>query len=292
MLCVVVRLLYVLAALGGCNVVLGLDHVDAVSQACGPYGEAVPVALSPLLGSGAHDLSVADDGISGAVVTDVDATSLTHPVTLDDTTMTWGPDTSVSTNVLDTVRGHRITADTILATPPGYGEVDVYQRFASGWAATGMNIDHDQNFEFYAGTERDVYDTMGNLVDRTVTLVKRRTMSLARSQIVVTSSDARDINTFAEELSRTAPLNAQTGLQPTHAVMTDDRRTIVYAATLDNGTSSVFETTFDETTQAWQPGTAVVGVDKTGAEDEPWINADCSRIWFRRNGVVYQADKQ
>ena len=33
-------------------------------------------------------------------------------------------------------------------------------------------------------------------------------------------------------------------------------------------------------------------VNTGGAEDEPWINADCSRIWFRRDGVVYQAQAQ
>lgn len=292
MLTLVARLLFTLVALGGCQVVFGLDQVQPPPKlACGPYAKPTPVMFDPTL-VGAHDLSVLDDEMHGAVVIDADNLSRTVPVALD-TTGTWIPEVGIATGGLSTLRGHRTAVDRILATDTSKGnaQIDVYTLSGAAWSAISPTVDGDSNYELYAGNERDVVSGTVQ-VYRRVTLVKRRT-STNRSQIVVTNLDmAVDSTSFHEDVNRTALLNAQTDIQPTHAEMTDDRRTIVYAAAATGETSDVFVTTFDDAQMAWPAGERIGTLNTSGIEDEPWINADCSRIWFRRDGVVYQAQAQ
>jgi hypothetical protein len=291
MLALVARLLFMLAPLCGCQVAFGLDHVDDTTLACGPYAKPVPVMFDESLAT-AHDLSVLDDGIHGAVVTDFDNLSSMQPVMLD-SGGTWVPDLATGSTGLTTLRGHRVALDRILATDTSKAnhEVDVYTLTGTMWAAITPIVDADPSYELYAGNERDVLT--GTVMSyRRVTLVKRHTAA-NHSQIVVTNLDmAVDPTSFHEDLPRTALLNSQTDVQPTHAEMTDDRKTIVYAAAATGEQSDLFVTTFDDTQLAWPPGQRIGSLDTSGAEDEPWINADCSRIWFRRDGVVYQAEAQ
>lgn len=294
MLMLVARLVFALVALTGCQVAFGLDSLDAPAKlACGPYAAATPVAFDPAL-AGAHDLSVVEDGMHGAVVIDSDNLSRTVPVALDAAGTTWIPDPGAGTNGLSTLRGHRIAIDRIIATDTSKGnvEVDVYMLSGTLWGAVAPVVDGDAAFELYAGTERDQL-TGSTATYRRVTLVKRHTSVANRSQIVVTNLDlASDPTSFHEDLNRTALLNSQTDVQPTHAEMTGDRRTIVYAAAASGEKSDLFVTTFDDSQTAWPPGERIAELDTAGAEDEPWVNADCSRIWFRRDGVVYQAQAQ
>jgi hypothetical protein len=292
MLPLVVRHLSALVALSGCQVVFGIDPVEAPPKlACGPYAKPLEVAFDASL-AGAHDLSVLDDEMHGAVVVDADNLSKTVPVVLDGAG-TWIPDASVTATGLDTLRGHRIAPDRVLATDTSKGntQIDVYANTGTLWAAMTPVVDGDTSFELYAGNERDVISS-GATTYRRVTMVKRRTTT-SHSQVVVTNFDiAVDSTSFHEDPSRTALLNSVADIQPTHAEMTDDRRTIVYAATAIGEQPDLFVTTFDDTQQAWPPGERISTLNTTGAEDEPWINADCSRIWFRRDGVVYQAQAQ
>lgn len=294
MLAIVARLLFTLVALGGCTLVFNVEPIPGPGKlACGPYGTPQPVAFSSALqGLGAHDLSVTADGMAGAVVVDVDNTSSTIPVMLDPS-QTWVEDTSAGPTSLMGLRGHRVAADTILATSSTAGnhEVDTYKLASGAWSAMAPIVDSDPSFELYAGNEGDVLSGT-TVVYRRVVLVKRR-VTTPHSLVIVTNFElATDPTSFHEDVNRTFPLDAATGMEPTHAAITADRRTLVYAATPNGAKSELFVSTFDDTQSAWLAGDRITSLDTAGAEDEPWVNGDCSRIWFRRDGVVYQAQAQ
>lgn len=294
MLLAVARLLFALVALGGCTLVFNVEPLPGPGKlACGPYGAPTPVAFSAaLMTAGAHDLSVTGDGTLGAVVVDVDNVPSTRPVMLDGS-QTWIDDPAGFASTLTGTRGHRVASDTMLLTSAAnsHHEVDTYKLAATGWAQIAPIVDSDPGFELYAGNESD--NLQGTTVTyRRVLLVKRRTTT-PHSLVVVTNFElATDPTSFHEDLNRTAPLDAATDLQPTHAVITADRKTIVYAATASGANSDLFVSTFDVDQNAWLVGDRLASLDTDGAEDEPWVNGDCSRIWFRRDGVVYEAQAQ
>jgi hypothetical protein len=275
-----------LVAMSGCDLVIGIDELaPAAPSACGPYGPPTPVAFDATL-AGAHDLSVTDDGMFGAVVTDADNIASTRPIVADGLGG-WTIDPAFADPTLDRVRGHRIAQGEIVATSVdlSYHEVASFAWFAPVWQA--LPLLRDNNFELYAGNARDDGDA------RRLVAVRRRTTS-AHNEIAVFDRNVSldPTGAYHEDPDGPRVLNSVSSVQPTHAVLTADGRTIVYAASIDAGEPDLYVTTYDDALPGWAPGQAITSLDTRGAEDEPWVNGDCSRIWFRRDGVVYQADAQ
>jgi hypothetical protein len=283
------RFACLLVVASGCDLVVGFDKLDpAPASACGPYGDPVAVAFDPSL-AGAHDFSVTEDGMAGAIVIDDDNISSTKPIKPDGNGG-WTTDlafTGMAT--LDRTRGHRIATGTVLATSAdaSHHEIDEYAFQGTAWQA--RLLISDNNFELYAGNART--DDSGNATR--LVAVRRRTTSAHNEIAVFNKNLATDpTGAYHEDADSPRMLNAVSTLQPTHAVLTADRRTIVYAATIDDGEPDLYVTSYDDALPGWGPGQAISSLNTTGSEDEPWVNGDCSRIWFRRDGVVYAADAQ
>jgi hypothetical protein len=273
----------------GCDYVVGIDELGSASpSACGPYGVPVPVVFDAAL-AGAHDFSVADDGLSGAVVIDSDNIPSTKPITPGGT-LGWALDPAFTgSSTLDRLRGHRIEAGRVLATSidTSHHQVDEYTFQGIAWQ--GALLLSDSNFELYAGNARD--DDAGSATR--LVAVRRRTTS-AHNEIAIFNRDLATDPTGAYHEDPDSPrtLNQVSTQQPTHAVLTADRRTIVYASSLGSNEPDLYVTTYDDALPGWGPGEPIRSLNTAGAEDEPWVNGDCSRIWFRRDGVVYEAEAQ
>jgi hypothetical protein len=89
------------------------------------------------------------------------------------------------------------------------------------------------------------------------------------------------------------PLNAVAELLPTGAALTGDHEILVYSARLYGSTEShLFATAFSIMKGEFSVGAAIGDLYRPGySDDQPWINADCSQIWFRRDNLTWTAQK-
>jgi hypothetical protein len=94
---------------------------------------------------------------------------------------------------------------------------------------------------------------------------------------------------WEEVPARTEPINADPDINPGRGVITNDTFILVYAAKFKNGDSNLYASRRDDTTKNWNPGLPIDDLNTGMDETDPWINHDCSEIYFSRGGVVYRA---
>jgi hypothetical protein len=85
-------------------------------------------------------------------------------------------------------------------------------------------------------------------------------------------------------------INDVDAIAPTGAALTADHGILVYSAKLGTTESHLFETSFSKF--EFGPGHEIGSLYVSGkADDQPWINNDCTQIWFRRDGLTWTARK-
>ena len=79
-------------------------------------------------------------------------------------------------------------------------------------------------------------------------------------------------------------------LSPNGGVLTTDREKLVYSATVGKNTRSELFSSFRiDDKFAHGPNVVIQGVKSDADLTEPWINSDCSTLYFRRDGVTWMA---
>lgn len=100
-------------------------------------------------------------------------------------------------------------------------------------------------------------------------------------------------NLWNEDANRTAPINNDRKAVPGRGVITSDTFILVYSVKYGNGSYDIYASRRDDNTKQWGLGRPVMGKVNTSKSDEvdPWINGDCSTLYFSRDGTIYRADR-
>jgi hypothetical protein len=297
-----VRIALVLLAASGCDAALGLEHIEPITGACGPYNSVKPVTINGV--SDPRGFSITPDG-SLALVTGKDAADQTRPIVLKANGDTWEPDPAMQNGLVAAMKGALLAppepmpvASTypgevlqpvmLLSTiPSGQSKAQVGRYF---WSASSNAWSLDTNEPAFSLSGYDVFP--GNVsikvgatnsdVDRvrhTVLWMVTQDASEGPNKIAITANTPPSFT--LEDKARTVGINSL-GKRFGQAVLTDDRAKLVYSA--ESGTSRGIyaveqnpdSRTFDDA------GGLVAGIDDEGDEVEPWINGDCSKLYFRR----------
>jgi hypothetical protein len=79
-------------------------------------------------------------------------------------------------------------------------------------------------------------------------------------------------------------------LNPSAGVMTADHEKLIYAAKLGTGTvSRLFASQRARDEFVHGPELRIEGVDGDADLTEPWVNPDCTMLYFRRDNVTWMA---
>lgn len=302
------RPILLLAALGGCNVVVALDEVAAPAPTCGPYGPAEVVAFDPSIAP-LRDFSVDGTGTAAMVFAQVSG-GPSQWVALADAGGVWVQDVARTIPVGAPYMSVHLGVsknDAFVAYQGGTGVQVTRFGFTTGWAPNVAQFyTQDPRFDWMPGSEID----LGVDRNRYVSLV-----GVAREELVDnvgTLAYALPNNswqTWSEDLgndhSRLHDFNAGVpgGLQPIGMVFANAGLTMVVdgrqgglAGPADLYTLSRLQRSDDFARTAAQ----IDGVNTALDELDPWVNADCSTIWFRRKdpsrtadpGMIYVAHKK
>ena len=285
--------LVVVGALGGCDLVLGTQAFDPFDALCGPYGVPAQVQFDSALGQ-PTDFSVAADSMHGLVTATYNGITGPTPILFDGTT--WVVD--VPRNVGAIRLATALSGGHMGTTGDVYGWLDhdkspdppivVQYVFTTSWSAVVPNVDRSTILDLTTGNEVESDAGNGAKTRYVVELRHDFAGSLpAKLEILAASPAAPD--TFAPT-GFTDPINGIAGIAPTGGVLTGDHEIFVYSAKLGAVESHLFETPFSKFEFAAGSPIALLGVAGK-ADDQPWINGDCSQIWFRRDGVTWTAQK-
>ncbi len=278
--------------LAGCDQALGLDYYDPTPVLCGPYGPPAPVAFEPAL-VGATDFSVAGDGIHGMVYATYNGLPGPTPIVLDAVSQTWKPDTrpgmqmTLATNLSG---GHvGVTGDVYgwidHVKRPGLASIDPAKFVGTSWTFPGP-IQSSSLFDLVTGNEVESDAGSGAKTSYVVEIQRSFDGTGLNSITILAAGPPAFVYTatsFAE------PLDQIPDLSPTGGALTADHGILVYSAVTHDVTGSHFyETSFAH--NQFTQGHLLSSLYADGHnDDQPWVNADCSRIWFRRDGVTYTA---
>jgi hypothetical protein len=289
------RRLLLLLALGGCDRVFGLDR-EMPPPVCGPFGPPEEVAFDPALVD-VHDLSVEPDGMRGFVYANLGNLSATpptgawrgpHAVKKDGNGM-WIQDTVRDRPVLDSFDGGHVTRTGGLIgwidMPRGV-MVNLLLFSGTAWGQQTEVIEKE--------TDRDVH--IGNVIDLAVgpNLQQRFAVEIRQPIGTITTGEIRIIQRIPTDSTwmltpQTDPLNATTpALDATGGVMTADHEILLYTARVGSQKMSrAFATRRDR--DRYNPGVELIidGVESDSGITEPWINADCTQLYFRTNDTTW-----
>jgi hypothetical protein len=295
----VARHVSALLVLAGCDIAFGIDPVDQTPTLCGPYGPPEPVAFDAALGS-PTDFSVAKDGIHGLVRATVGAVGPT-PIVYDESTATW---------VVDNVRNAGIMLQLGLSgghmgeTGDVYGWIAyvqggqsslqhyIYSTTSMLWSATTNELGPGSTtFDLASGQEIEIPDDESN-----PTAYAR---FLAEVKLPTNGEPVHSFDILVEDFGTTfflssgfaTELDNDVALDINGAAMTAKHHILVYSAILAPDTEShLYETEF--TRNHFTIGTPMRSLMLAGhPDDQPWVNEDCSTIWFHRDNAVWTAHK-
>lgn len=296
------RAVVVLALVGGCDYVLSINTVPAVEAPCGPYHTMTPVPISGV--TAPTHFSVTPDA-SLAMVVGKDAIGVVRPILLAFDGTSWAPDPTRQTGLSDLVGAHIAPPEGQPDLTNGYTMQPVSPALI-GWLAHPLQV-----VRYYYSTknatwaadnavgsysDRD-YDVMpGNVVItlnagtdqpiRHVPVAQHEMTAANPDQILLTVNSLPDYDLVAIA-SRTQPLNMRM-LQFDQAVITDDQQRLVYAARTDAGSFDIYASARESTFDA---GGMIAGINTPDHDElEPWIDATCSKLYFRQVAVGQSGD--
>lgn len=282
------RSVVLLVLLSGCHLVFGLDGTEG-GGVCGPFGEPEPLAFDPQLVD-PTGFSVDKSGRRGMVFARYDAGTprLTRPHVIMNAGGTWMPDPANDQGAIDALSGGRMMAGgTVFGwIDGGSPRLDEYLP-GPPWSPNSLQIvDYEPTYQ----------KRTGNLIEPTIGGANVRLL-------VVTAENASGETTIhIRRFLPTATDNfwVKTGLlddinsesvMPSSGVLTENGDRLVYAAKIgDDPVSHLYaskvrvDDTFGLGERLDIPGTTDE-VDVT----EPWINDDCTVIYFNRDGMIVSA---
>lgn len=287
------RRLLLLLALGGCDRVFGLER-DLERAVCGPFGPPEPVVFAPELGA-VSDLSVDATGTAGMVHANLGNGAIgawrgPHAV-MKDGTGTWVQDTVRDRPVLNSLDGAHLTADgtgamSWIDSPRGV-MANVLAFAGGAWSTVAQDVVERQ-------TDKDVH--IGNVIDLPIGtgLVQRFAVEIRLSFDRASPGELRIIqriptDSFWMVTGQATPLNTTTpALSHNGGVMTADHEILVYTAVVGKETRSrAFASRRIRDT--FGPGVELIidGVEADASITEPWINADCTRLYYREGDTTW-----
>lgn len=289
--------LVLLLALGGCDLVFDLVR-DIPPPVCGPFAAPEEVVFDPRL-INAHDLSVDASGTRGLVHATFTVGTKTwtgpHAVARDGTGM-WGPDLARDKPVLDGLDGaHQIADGTLFGWVDKIGtsrtpEVHQYElktQPTTAWSQIGGAVTRDLSVSTHIGNAIDLVGG-GGAVQKfhvQITIGDLPPNNLAIYELPPASTDWQATNQAGPLLQATEP-----AIDPQMAVLTSDHEILVYAAKLDDAPESrLFASR--RARNLYNPGVELIidGVAPDGDLTEPWINGDCTELYFRRADTTWRA---
>ncbi len=289
------HLAVLLTLMGACDKVFAIEAPPRA--VCGPYAEPVPLELHGAI-SDPHGFTTRSDQAIGAVIATVGGQTQLYVVAQIDGV--WTPEPTRNAGLADVLQGSIADRDffgteELLGTVGNPAQALVY-RFSTAWSPDSANpVMRDSEFDV----------TVGNLVE-VVDLVDEEYVPQLKRAVVVKAPEngvGKNVlvfvdlrfpyaeNVWDDQPERTKPINDDLSISPSSGVLTSDLFTLVYAARRDGGDSDLHVSRRDEVDKNWYPGVQLIGVNTGADELSPWINADCSRLYFERDGVTYAADR-
>ena len=276
------RLAVVCALLSGCNVVFGVDR-EAGPAVCGPYAVVEQLAFDASLAN-VREVSFDADGTQGMAWAEYKGTMGPNALTFINGVWTRDEPRALG---LENLGGARLQPDGRHAFGWTGPSIDEYE-FADGVGWYGLTGVID------VGTVDD--KVAGNAIALKVgtgvlrLLVETRYHATGGSQIVIRSrlptDPAWQDTHYLDELDEATPQIA-----PTVGLLTAMGDRLVYAATVGGDRVSHLYATPKNTGPSFSPGVRIDidGVDPDVALTDPWINADCSDLWFNADGAILHA---
>ena len=286
------RLLFVLA-LAGCDRVFGLER-DMEPPVCGPFGPPEPVTFAQELGA-VNDLSVDATGNRGMVYANLGNGVTTawrgpHAV-MRNGEGTWVQDKVRDKPVLNSLDGAHITADgngamSWIESPRGV-MANVLTFAGGAWSTVAQDVVERE-------TDKDVH--IGNVIDLPVGpgLIQRFAVEIRLPFDRLSPGELRIIqriptDSFWMVTGQATPLNTATPrLDLNGGVMTADHDILVYTAVVGKEKRSrIFASRRIRDT--YHPGVELIidGVDNDASITEPWINADCTQLYYREGDTTW-----
>ena len=278
------RRLLLLLALGGCDRVFGLDR-EMPPPVCGPFGPPEEVFFHPALVD-ARDLSVEPDGMRGMVYA-----NLGNPPTapwrgphavMKDGNGVWVQDPARDRPVLNSFDGAHVTrtGGAIAWIDMPRGVMVNLLSFSTAWGQQAEVIEME--------TDRDVH--IGNVIDLAVGpgLLQRFAVEIRQPIGSIATGEIRIIQRVPTSTTwmlteQASPLNtASPPLDVNGGVMTADHEILLYTARVGSQKMSRAFATRRER-DMYNPGVELIidGVESDSGITEPWINANCTQLYFR-----------
>ncbi len=274
------RRLVLLLALGGCDLVFGLER-NPDPPVCGPFRAPEEVPLVGL--DGAHDFSVDSTGTVGMVHVNVGAWTGPHAIKKDANGM-WVRDMPRDMPQLD-----RLTGAHMMANGTAFGWIDrpsgpMLNQYT--FASTKWNLVAGEVVE--SSADRDAH--AGNEIELPIgTNVVQKFLVELRPPIDDGFTDLRILqrtpaSTFWQVTGQAEPLrSAKPTINPNGGVLTADHEILVYSAQIGNQNEyRLFASR--RTRDEFPIGVELIIENTPSATDfsEPWINADCTTLYFRQ----------
>ena len=285
-------LLFVLA-LGGCDRAFGLDR-DTLPAVCGPFGAPEEVLFAPELGA-VNDLSVDATGERGMVYANI-GNGTTGPwrgphAVMKDATGMWIQDKLRDKPILDSLDGAHIAADAtggMSWIDSSRGVMANVLTFAGGaWSTVSQDVVERE-------TDKDV--RIGNVIDLPAGpgLIQRFAVEIRLSFDRLSPGEIRIIQRIPTDsiwmvTEQATPLNAANPpLDHNGGVMTADHDILVYTATVGKEKHSrAFASRRVRDTYKTGVELVIDGVDDDASITEPWINADCTQLYYREGDTTW-----
>ena len=279
----------------GCDQALGLER-EVPPAVCGPFAEPTLVPVHPELVD-AHDFSVDSSGLRGMIYAMFPRTGgrLTgvHAIKLEGGM--WRGDTARDNGAINSLDGGHIAEDNA----------------AVGWIVKeGQDLPEVREYTFstvnsmWGQGSSGVVDplqgqtsTAGNLIVLPYgTSTIRFMVTILMSDTLATPNTMRIFQLAPTrptwELTPQAdPLKtSRAKVNPSAGVMTADHGALVYAAKVGSSMiSRLFASARERDEFAHGPELRIDGVESDADLTEPWISADCSVLYFRRDGATWMA---
>lgn len=287
-------LVAVILAAGGCDRVFGLVR-ETTTQLCGPYGTPEPVLFSgPLLAAGVHDFSVDATGQIGMAWANIGSGSTApwrgpHAIELDANGV-WVQDLAHDQPVLDSLDGGHIQADGLAI---GWTDVPrgatlreyTFSTVANRWAPGVDQIESALTTSAHVGNV--IVSDDGILRHLVEILIPDRAPFENTVQIY------ERLATMPWKLTAQAnPFRLDETLNVTGAVLTKAHDRIVYTGMVgDEMEARIFAGKRVRDQFELGGELEIMDVDSPVGFSEPWINADCTTLYFRRDEVTWQTTR-
>lgn len=300
------------ASTSACDYVFVLDPDPA--GACGPFGEPRPLAIDPALEQpqyfSARNVTPPMSPTYGAVYAQRAGVSRLWILEQGADELTWNlASGSRNSSLLDGTLGGSLGEVEFPVSPsPGVDRLLVWRgiplrpfeaRFIpQGYAIDNLPMIVDAEFDIMVGNTVEVLDVAPNgdmsPQRKRVVVTKVPLNGMTKPALVFADRIApyNEEHVWIEDANRTMPINMDKKAMPGRGAITSDTRVLVYSVKYGNGTYDIYESEINETTRQWGVGFPVRGkVNTADDEVDPWINGDCSTLYFSRSGTIYRADR-